>query len=297
MLKNRSTSATKQALMADYSSLPSPTNSSRNPNSSIFTSQKLFPNLASKGFTDTTDYALSPTSILDTKPFSPVLKTQNPPIYENPGSGSKKVGLGLVDDLADEMPDQKSSKPKSGKVVFGSKLKIQIPTLPPSGLCPAQSPRSPGDFGIKTRNSQLGLFSPSLGKKSPFGCQASEIEKTSSPRILAAPPSPGEMELLEEYTCVISRGPNPKTTHIFDDCVVESCCGVGDFAKADTNGVFGNRSMSYPSEGFLSFCFTCKKNLGHGEDIYMYRGEKGFCSSECRQKEMMLEEKMGKKVV
>ncbi|KAK4717481.1 hypothetical protein R3W88_015819 [Solanum pinnatisectum] len=35
-----------------------------------------------------------------------------------------------------------------------------------------------------------------------------------------------EMESSEDYTCVITHGPNPKTTHIFDNCIIESCCGV-----------------------------------------------------------------------
>ncbi|MCD7463487.1 hypothetical protein HAX54_050725 [Datura stramonium] len=36
----------------------------------------------------------------------------------------------------------------------------------------------------------------------------------------------GEMESSEDYTCVINHGPNPRTTHIFDNCIVESYCGV-----------------------------------------------------------------------
>ncbi|XP_006355797.1 uncharacterized protein [Solanum tuberosum] len=35
-----------------------------------------------------------------------------------------------------------------------------------------------------------------------------------------------EMESSEDYTCVITHGPNPKTTHIFDNCIIESSCGV-----------------------------------------------------------------------
>ncbi|GMI73812.1 hypothetical protein like AT3G22550 [Hibiscus trionum] len=64
-----------------------------------------------------------------------------------------------------------------------------------------------------------------------------------------------EMELSEDYTCVKSHGANPKTTHIYDNCVVRS---------------------SY----FLSFCHTCKKDLEQKIDIYIYRGEKAFCSQE-----------------
>ncbi|CAN1252709.1 FCS-Like Zinc finger 8 [Linum perenne] len=72
------------------------------------------------------------------------------------------------------------------------------------------------------------------------------------------------MELSEDYTCIISRGPNPKTTHIFDDCIVGSCCGVFTFNSSE-------KEASYPSESFLSSCDNCGKNLGQGRDIYMYR--------------------------
>ncbi|GJR85281.1 cyclin-dependent kinase 1 [Tanacetum coccineum] len=36
---------------------------------------------------------------------------------------------------------------------------------------------------------------------------------------------------------------------------------------------------------FLSTCHECNKQL-HGKDIYMYRGEKAFCSMECRSIEI-----------
>ncbi|KAJ0927931.1 putative Zf-FLZ domain-containing protein [Helianthus annuus] len=42
-------------------------------------------------------------------------------------------------------------------------------------------------------------------------------------------------------------------------------------------------------ESFLSFCHTCKKNLEDDCDIFIYRGEKAFCSEECRCQEMALE--------
>ncbi|GFP84045.1 hypothetical protein PHJA_000548100 [Phtheirospermum japonicum] len=159
-------------------------------------------------------------------------------------------------------------------VLFGSNLKIQVPCV----VSPNESPKSPTDFGIKTRNSHLGPFSP---VKSPFGSSNSGILSNLSA---------SEMELSEDYTRVISYGPNPRTTHIFDDCIVESCCGVVKFSESRRENVsFSGRSMSYPSDRFLSFCYECKKNLGQGKDIYMYRGEKAFCSSDCRYKQMMLE--------
>ncbi|KAE8688076.1 Oligouridylate binding protein 1B isoform 1 [Hibiscus syriacus] len=46
----------------------------------------------------------------------------------------------------------------------------------------------------------------------------------------------------------------------------------------------------YPTSYFLSSCHLCKKKL-HGQDIYMYGGEKGFCSSECRATQIMIDER------
>uniref|UniRef100_J3N2S3 FLZ-type domain-containing protein n=2 Tax=Oryza brachyantha TaxID=4533 RepID=J3N2S3_ORYBR len=94
--------------------------------------------------------------------------------------------------------------------------------------------------------------------------------------------SPGEMEMSEDYTCVIARGPNPRTTHIFDNRVVRS------------SGACFPAEIWLPSagkdDGFLRYCHGCSKDLGLGKDIFMYRGEKAFCSRECRHHEMLFDE-------
>ncbi|CAK9325475.1 unnamed protein product [Citrullus colocynthis] len=43
---------------------------------------------------------------------------------------------------------------------------------------------------------------------------------------------------------------------------------------------------------FLRACSLCTRPLVPGRDIYMYRGNRGFCSDECRQKQMKQDEKM-----
>ncbi|XP_059279834.1 FCS-Like Zinc finger 5-like [Lycium ferocissimum] len=45
---------------------------------------------------------------------------------------------------------------------------------------------------------------------------------------------------------------------------------------------------------FLKACFLCKRHLIPGRDIYMYRGDSAFCSLECRQQQMNLDEKKEK---
>ncbi|KAL8105362.1 hypothetical protein AgCh_029236 [Apium graveolens] len=37
------------------------------------------------------------------------------------------------------------------------------------------------------------------------------------------------------------------------------------------------------SPSFLAKCFLCRKKLLPTKDIFMYKGDKGFCSVECRQ--------------
>ncbi|XP_056174975.1 FCS-Like Zinc finger 8-like [Syzygium oleosum] len=283
--------------MAELSSfsLPSPRNNYKKvTGSSFFSLPRLCTSFTVKGFSET-DTAISPTSVLDTKPFS-FSTIRNSFWSDNTSTSSSSprntdtehkrsywekkkiesvgIGLGIVDALKDESFDPKQTKPETRPVViFGSKLKIQVPSLPFS-VPPnpeSASPRSPPNFGIKSRNSQLGFASPRISRspdtKSRSGSSSNSrgLGVPGSPQILSA----SEMELSEDYTCVISHGPNPKTTH----CIVESCCGVfGVASDLKENGFLSDEQSSGSlSQSFLSFCCTCKKNLGQGSDIYMYR--------------------------
>jgi hypothetical protein len=48
----------------------------------------------------------------------------------------------------------------------------------------------------------------------------------------------------------------------------------------------------FPVANFLSACCLCKRQLSHGKDIYMYRGDKAFCSEECRYQQILMDEQM-----
>lgn len=88
-----------------------------------------------------------------------------------------------------------------------------------------------------------------------------------------------EIELSEDYTCIISYGPNPKTTHIFGDCILE--CHTNELSNFDKTQNLGPElpqeadclegPTPYPSDEFLSLCYSCKKVLDKGDDIYIYR--------------------------
>ncbi|CAN6243241.1 unnamed protein product [Urochloa humidicola] len=95
-----------------------------------------------------------------------------------------------------------------------------------------------------------------------------------------------EDELSESYTCVI--------TH------VAGTGGAGSVRKRVYFG-FGDGGGSWLVEAgdevptqradFLSRCCLCDKRLD-GLDIYMYRGEKAFCSSECRYHQMLMDDRV-----
>lgn len=48
--------------------------------------------------------------------------------------------------------------------------------------------------------------------------------------------------------------------------------------------------MVFSRRSFLEACFLCKRQLGRGTDIYMYKGEMGFCSNECREEQIQMNE-------
>ncbi|XP_076886670.1 FCS-Like Zinc finger 3-like [Bidens hawaiensis] len=48
--------------------------------------------------------------------------------------------------------------------------------------------------------------------------------------------------------------------------------------------------LPYAGAHFLEACSLCSKPLGHNTDIYMYRGNNPFCSQECRQEQIEIDE-------
>ncbi|XP_074583728.1 FCS-Like Zinc finger 8-like [Curcuma longa] len=257
MLKRRSRSVGgKQGLMMSDSNSP-PSLSASKP---VASSHLLLRSFSSKRFADI-EAAMSPTSILETRPFSSSANLSQP--KKPPFDAIEPIGLGIVDALNGEKARENSQR---RMVVFGPQLKIQIPTV-----ASVEFPNSPIEFGVKNKESQLALFSPA---RISAGHEVSAVSRSISM---------SEMELSEDYTRVISHGPNPKTTHIFDNCILEPCNDESIAAVKENS-----------AEGFLTSCHACKQVLGPGTDIFMYRGDKAFCSTNCRHHEMLIDEGLSK---
>ncbi|KAF8051645.1 hypothetical protein N665_1686s0001 [Sinapis alba] len=219
--------------------LPSPlTPNNTYYSSHVFTSPK-FIRLFSSQITPF-DSIVSPTSILEVNPS--FFSSQNPKAQRF----HPPEAFGLADLVKNR---DHSSKPVKKRVLFGSKLRVQIPSA---------------DFGTKTSHI-----------RHPHGQQL--ISPCLQTKVLTVSET-------EDYTCVISHGPNPTITHIFDNSVfVEEATPPSSLPLPQLPSLETNTD-------FLSLCYTCKNKLGPKQDIYIYRGEKGFCSSECRYQEMLLDQ-------
>ncbi|KAL6634677.1 hypothetical protein ACP70R_027348 [Stipagrostis hirtigluma subsp. patula] len=49
-------------------------------------------------------------------------------------------------------------------------------------------------------------------------------------------------------------------------------------------------SPAASASSFLQRCSLCHKELAEGTDIYMYRGDRAFCSVECRCRQIFMDE-------
>ena len=223
--------------------------------------------------------AVSPTSILETKQFfcsalPPFLSERSlRRAHTDAAAPPEPAGVGL----ADVLRDHGDAKVAGGKVVFGSQLRIQVP---PGRAIELVS--SPIEFGAKNRDAQLAVLSPAR-RFLP------EIVSSPSARVFAggvAVVPPGEMAMSEDYTCIIAHGPNPKTTRIFGDCILEPCT-LGDGVDAmevkegaESYWLVKCFDDGEPGEEFLSSCVSCKKKLD-GSDSCIYRYVDAISSTFC----------------
>ncbi|KAG4175690.1 hypothetical protein ERO13_A11G199800v2 [Gossypium hirsutum] len=85
--------------------------------------------------------------------------------------------------------------------------------------------------------------------------------------------SPSRLSPLPEF---------PKDNFVFDENFLSllspTSANSGRFPVAET-------------APFLRFCCLCNRGLAPARDIYMYRGDTAFCSENCREKQMKLDER------
>ncbi|XP_074556979.1 FCS-Like Zinc finger 15-like [Curcuma longa] len=57
-----------------------------------------------------------------------------------------------------------------------------------------------------------------------------------------------------------------------------------------TSLVKNSSTSPFCSSAFLENCYLCQEKLQQGKDIYMYKGDRAFCSEECRRRQIFMDE-------
>ncbi|KAF7029700.1 hypothetical protein CFC21_041383 [Triticum aestivum] len=240
--------------MAAESSVPQTSSESAAHKMGFFRVPDLLVKLSTKCLIEL-DAVRSPTSPLDLKLFTGLATRSPRSSFLDAGAASQnqkillgdRVGLGLVDSLSDE---NNPTPLGSRKVLLGSEMRITDNlTLKNSSTAPNQA----GLLEQKDENMSDGLNGSIM--------------------------SLDDIVNSEDYTCVVTRGPNPRTTHIFGDRVFEF---QAEQLMPDEGGC--EESLAPHLNGdTMSFCCFCGDKLKEGKDIYIYQGDKAFCSMECRE--------------
>ncbi|KAF5469358.1 hypothetical protein F2P56_013439 [Juglans regia] len=210
-----------------------------------------------------------------------------------PGKKRPTINLSLFTTLSESFAVDKSPNPsKSPRIFQGGVVGLGI-----VAAMTDLSPKAPDNFAVV----------------SPRSAPIPIVSSAKAAANFRGPLNDGERggdvdEMSESYTCVISHlGSNFVEKRIyFDDkldAVVGDCCGATCVVSGRGVRMFSASPVNvdefereFWTADFLSTCYLCKKQL-HGLDIFMYRfcsphgcdaaierGEKAFCSAECRDK-------------
>ncbi|KAM7255576.1 hypothetical protein ACFE04_008474 [Oxalis oulophora] len=292
--------------------------------SSLFSVPSFVSGFSTKNSVDP-DSVRSPTSPLDFKLFE---KLSNPFSGKTHFSSSTngfqkkwdccKVGLCIVNSLVcDPKPnDQIIHSPRRNNFVLGRQTKTHnvYNSSRHDNEYPRISNSVPKNFTISplsrtklpSSKSSSSIQHLSVGSKkfcsedrstitsSPLtidgGSHSLLMKSSSLPIPIVGSLSVREIELSEDYTCIISHGPNPKMTHIFGDCVldgdVHELANVDDKKDQETESTrVAEHSTPFLSDQFSVYC-TCKQSLEKSGDIYINRG------CDCHSEEIFAEEEI-----
>ncbi|CAH8381360.1 unnamed protein product [Eruca vesicaria subsp. sativa] len=130
-----------------------------------------------------------------------------------------------------------------------------------------------------------------LSRQNPVYCSGSGSNRSNPVHCARRNQFQAEIELSEEYTCVTSRRDGVSKVYYKDDeFEFRGNRSEGNIDRRDRTSTEtteeSEAKKKRDSQEFLSLCCLCKKKL-LGKDIYMYKGDRGFCSKECRSVTIM----------
>lgn len=254
---------------------------------SLFSIPGFFVGFGAKG-TSEPDAGKSPTSPLDFGVFANFggLFSPKSPACSSPRNSQRnkwscdKVGLSILNSLANDTGQGNVVHSDSFRIVLAPRIKIDIhktSKLSGESLDPSVKsnsfPKNYADLHSQLSDSNTVFGNKRVPKKckSPTKSSSSPMNIISS-QLYSRSLSAREMTLSEDYTCIISHGPNPKTTHIFGDCVLD--CDPKELTDFDAEEELGNLEedpLPNPPGDSSSRVCSCKKEAQDGQSIHIHR--------------------------
>ncbi|KAM3232987.1 hypothetical protein P3L10_018346 [Capsicum annuum] len=111
----------------------------------------------------------------------------------------------------------------------------------------------------------------------------------------------GFTELKEKHKCAIAYEVNSKQRRLVSSLLAQKLLkdvNISKFEKVKSiiylmnhiTDQYSENSLDQHSNCFLKSCFFCHKAISQHKEVYIYRGELGFCSADCRNKQIYLDE-------
>ncbi|KAH0874375.1 hypothetical protein HID58_071737 [Brassica napus] len=199
----------------------------------------------------------SPTSPLDFTIFGGLFSPRSPPAApSSPRFRNRwacdKVGLSLLSSSVGEEEGHEEGlfnvvlAPQIKPRLFGSCVKSY--SLPKNYAAPSMSSDAVNIEEEHNIHDSEEHNSPRRSSSSPMDIISSQAYSRSL--------SAREMALSEDYTCIISHGPNPKTTHIFGDCILD--CDPKELGTKDET-----EKPEGDDDSFLCLCTDKPQNHIH----------------------------------
>lgn len=101
--------------------------------------------------------------------------------------------------------------------------------------------------------------------------------------------------LLETMTQQKQQHASPRTAQIISKATLLNTTSTTT-TKNGRSSSSSRAPMAMPAaeatttSSFLQRCFLCHRELADDKDIYIYRGDRAFCTEECRCRHIMMEE-------
>ncbi|VVA95955.1 unnamed protein product [Arabis nemorensis] len=213
----------------------------------LFSIPGFFVGFGAKGTHDS-DAGKSPTSPLDFGVFANFggLFSPRSPAPSSPRFSQRnkwvcdKIGLSVLSSMASSIGDEggQSDSFRRENIVLAPQIKVNVDRRAERSSklfddpC-VKSNSLPKNFSAASLSDAINIQS-NMRDSITDVWDTTVVEERNSPRRSSSSPmdiissqaysrslSGREMALSEDYTCIISHGPNPKTTHIFGDCILD----------------------------------------------------------------------------